>query len=337
MKLFNHTSLSNLTFERRGKQDEPLLTSVLCATYAVQGGALTPLEEVPLPIDPVHRGDPRSTSLRREGMLATFKPRCDVHLDAVARSPGGRPSRGWPVRVKVGSLVKDVMVRGPHDWRHGFAGWSLGEPAPCTEVPLTHEHAFGGSFLVDGEQLREPRNPLGTGYLPAGAPTALPVAAPQVVALDEPRHRAGDRYLPHGLNPIDNHVAPRLARAGTFDEAWKERRWPRLPVDFDFAFYNSAHPELVHATYLRGDERVDVVGLHPAGAVGFTLPSVFPWVRLSVGREVHPVPARLDTLHLDATAPDVSGWRVQLTWRVCVPVSTPPRRADIRLGDRADG
>jgi len=60
-------------------------------------------------------------------------------------------------------------------------------------------------------------------------------------------------------------------------------------------------------------------------------------VRLSVGRDVHPVPARLDTLHLDATAPEVASWRVQLTWRTCIPIATPPRRMDIHLGDLANG
>src|SRR5262249_50174895 len=91
-----------------------------------------------------------------------------------------------------------------------------------------------------------------------------------------------------------------LERAGTYDEAWKKERWPKLPQDFDFKYWNCAHPDLIAPRFLRGDEEILLAGFDPEGERWFRLPghrlSVL-LVRSANAAELHPL--HLDTLVLD--------------------------------------
>jgi hypothetical protein len=192
--------------------------------------------------------------------------------------------------------------------------------------------AFGGAHIIDGERVAEERNPLGTGFLPEGVATDRPIPAPQVLAPDEPEHRPGERYVPQGVSPLGRDTAFRLDHAGTYDEAWRRERFPRLPDDFDYRFYNSAHPDLVIEGFLRGDEHIELVNLTPTG----TLRAALPGVRLEaivhrVDGPVAKVPLRLDTLHLDVASPASAEHRAKLTFRACVPMATGLSRIYVRM------
>jgi hypothetical protein len=335
MRFTNATPLSLLSFERRTPADERLLVVVAQGVFAVGADGLTrPVSVQPdVALGDEHRGDPKTTSLRREGALATFKPRSDLHLDAVAHAPGGIAREGWPVRICVGDRTKDLAVRGPSAWTWRGGRWQREREAPCTEVPLTWERAFGGAHVVDGARVAEERNPLGTGFLPPGIPTDGVWAAPQVLRADEPEHRPGERYDPQGVAPLGRDTAWRLDHAGTYDDVWRRTRWPRLPDDFDMRFYNSAHPDLVYDGYLRGDERVELVNLDPGGTLRFALPGLRAWLRVhgdEGGFDARPL--HLDTLHLDVASPRADDHRLVLTWRACLPMTEPFAQIDV-LGD----
>jgi hypothetical protein len=228
-----------------------------------------------------------------------------------------------------------MMVRGPHDWVYApLLGWAKTGIEPCTEVPLEYERAFGGSFRIDGKLVEEPRNPVGTGYLPRGIDTSKPVPAPQVVALDEPSHLPGRIYTPRGCGPIPSYFAPRRDRLGTVDARWVEKKWPCVPDDFDYAHYQSAHPDFVYPGLLRGDETVQLV--HVAGGGRSILTALPGWVvwtllRLESGRLVA-CPARLDTVHFDVTDESLGKNRVYLTWRSVFPLDMHVRQVETRMG-----
>ncbi len=336
MQLVNYTPWSHLLFERRDTHDRALAVLALQGTFELDPGK--PLRasscQEPVLIGDAYRGDPATASPYRAGALATFKPKSDIHLDAVARAPGGKPLREWPVRVRVGRVTKDVLVRGPHVWVHTpMLGWSLGTPQPTPLVPIAYERAFGGSFRIDGKLVEVAENPVGTGFLPPGISTREPVPAPQVVALDEPAHRPGARYTPHGLGPIPSYFAPRRDRIGTVDRRWLETQWPCVPADFDYAHYQSAHPDLVYPGYLAGDEVVELVNLGARGGTVLTsLPrwSVWLLLRLHDGRLL-PWLARLDTVHFAIAADDPREHRAYLTWRAVFPFGLNVRRAEARM------
>ena len=321
MQVTNNTPWASLAFERRTPADEPLLVVVLQGRFALEDGFVcAPLrEQRPVELTDTFRGDPRTTSLRREGALATYKPATDVHLDAVAHAPGGVAAASWTPRVAIGDRAMDLRVTGPRWWRHRDGRWQLTPIEPCASVELSWENAFGGAHTIDGVRVAEERNPLGTGFLPDGARRSVGARAPQVLHPEDPEHVAGERYAPHGCAPLGRDTAWRLPHAGTYDERWRRERWPRLPDDFDPRFYNSAHPSLVRDPWLRGDERIGLRHLTPEGELRAALPGYGCALDLrdELGR-VEAAPMRLDTVHLDLGPPDARS--VTLTWRACVPL-----------------
>lgn len=336
MECHNHTPFPHLVFESRTPEDRPFGVAVVRATFRIaQGEPLrpTPVQD-PVQVEDVPRRAGAPSSLAMEADLAPFKPRTDVHVDAVARAPGGRPCAEWPVRVQVGALVKDLLVRGPHVWQHRWmGGWRTIAPVNCLSVPLTYERAFGGSPSAGDRTVREPRNPVGTGLITEHTPKDADVLAPQVVALDEPEHVAGRRYAPQGVGPLSPGWQPRLAKAGTFDARWREERWPRLPADFDPAFYNSAHPDLIYPGYVRGDEQVHLVNLSEgAPVIAFSLPR---YALAGLGRCASGlccrIPLALDTLHVDVTSANREEHRVHLTWRGVFPLEPAVRVLELRM------
>lgn len=332
MRIDNATLWPHLVFERRTPADEPLLVVVLQGTFALEDGRVLQVipEQPAVELTDVFRGDPRTTSLRREGALATFKPRSDIHLDAVGRAPGSVATTEWPVRIRVGDHQKDLRIMGRRFWRYRDGCWGLEKPEPCVEVPLAWEHAFGGAHTIEGKRVAEERNPLGTGYLPEGIMTDRLIAAPQVLAPDEPEHRPGERYVPQGCAPLGRDTEWRLSHAGTYDDAWRRTRWPRLPDDFDFRFYNSAHPDLIVDNYLRGDEQIELANLTSSGRLLTALPNVR--LALNVQRALgrtETVPLHLDTLHLDVASTAPAEHTATLTWRACVEVEAGVSRISI--------
>lgn len=108
----------------------------------------------------------------------------------------------------------------------------------------------------------------------------------------------------------------RLQYAGTYDDAWRDNRYPFLPDDFDERFYNSAHPELICPGHLSGNECIVLEGFLPdADRVVTGLPGYQPIFVLTdqQGRPHTQVPlADTLTINLDERL-------IYLTWRLVVP------------------
>src|SRR5262249_40052224 len=153
---------------------------------------------------------------------------------------------------------KSLRVTGPRAWVRKGGDWQLEDPEPVAEVPLRYEHAFGGIWKSNwGEEHIFHENPVGTGFIEGDVPGDVDRwPAPQIESPDDPVGELGKRYKPEGLGPIARSWQPRLGRAGMFDAEWQRTRWPELPLDFEFSFYNAAHPDLICSVFLRGDEEV---------------------------------------------------------------------------------
>jgi hypothetical protein len=111
---------------------------------------------------------------------------------------------------------------------------------------------------------------------------------------------------------------PRAAHAGTFDDAWRAERCPQMPADFDFRYYNGAHPDLQAEGYLQGDEPVELAHLTPEGRVQFNLPGVVPTCILQHKDKEEAVAMHLDTVFME---PDERTFC--LVWRGRSPIDDP--------------
>ena len=311
-------------------------------------------------------GAPLVSSVRGESDLAPFKPRCDVLVNATAFAPRGEEAARWPVRVRVVQpagaevlLDKTLSVCGPRWFERAEEDWSLSEPEPALAVPVRWEHAYGGTSHVPEAELNEAcfTNPVGCGWVEARwfdameragheVPSRLP--APQiedprrpVKSLDVVRHPDGVedamqmanavlRYAgaPAGLGAVGRAWTPRLQRAGTYDDAWRQARWPHLPEDFDFAYWNAA-PDDQQLEALPPDARFELVNLvSPEHALGGVLRAALPGhralvlLRMNDGALV-PFMMTIDTLIIDAES-----LAVDVIWRTVF-----SRELDIRVAE----
>lgn len=124
-----------------------------------------------------------------------------------------------------------------------------------------------------------------------------------------------------GLDAIDRREPARACLAGTYDDAWLQKRWPAFPADFDWGYFNAAPRDQQLDGYLAGDEAVAVAGhsAHPP-LLDTKLPGLRP--RVFVRRAstdalpFEEVLLSLDTLWLDAhTGKLVLVWRGSISVR----------------------
>lgn len=202
--------------------------------------------------------------------------------------------------------------------------WRLSSPEKTEAVPLRYELAYGGVWHPEGQELQSfSANPVGTGYYPdiSGLDTEQQYRAPQLTRYRQPEDTEFLIEAPHtpqGTGPMSRWWQSRLRYAGTYDEEWKECRYPFLPDDFNERFYNSAHPELTYPGYLSGNEGIVLEGLLPeSNRVVTGLPGLRP-VFVLKNHKGHPVTMfpSADTLTIN-----IDERLIYLTWRLTLPAS----------------
>lgn len=332
---FNHFSCHKMAPRRRYSD-----VVVVKGTFELTPGSLEMVSPAAEPIVPADSyWDPSlgvRASVKKAGDLVLYKPGTDVLVTGSARAPRGRPAPMWEVGVAVrdGSSTRlrlDLRATGRRRFEHRgmMRGWAISDPEPATEVPLRYELAYGGAYPErrggEPERLRvhEP-NPSGIGFCDVDSlDKQQTYEAPQWELREHPV-TAPSRDVPlAGLGPLARHWLARRAYAGTYDEAWErdvreglERRLPPdYALDFDLRFFQCAHPSLVSAQHLRGDERLELMGL-VEGAETFAthLPGVSVCASVSSGRP----PWRELRLPLDTVHVDLDARRVSLVWRLSV-------------------
>lgn len=391
MRFDNLTPFAAQCFAMQDARDQTYRVVAIKVAYAIEidpgrtDARLRMLdrEPVPLVLADEYYGTPSESSVRVESDLAPFKPRCDVIVLATAHAPGGVPLERWPVRLRLQSSTRGVMldkrlsISAPRRLREGMMGWSVVGGEAVASVPIRWEHAFGGASRVRnpryGSAPDQPEwllnqvcfsNPVGCGWLEgrhfsvagrAGLrpPSELPapcvgqagerIDRPALVTHPKGPHdavvmaRVAHQYphQPAGFGVVGRAWAPRLAKAGSYDETWERTRWPALPEDFDFAYWNGA-PEDQQIEWPPSDTAIELwhlvePALAPEGYVRMRLPGhrafVMAWMA-GAGAAPTPVPinAVIDTLVVDAER-----CRLDLTWRCLIPDALPVARLEARF------
>ena len=124
--------------------------------------------------------------------------------------------------------------------------------------------------------------------------------------------------------------------AGTFDDAWKRERWPRMPADYSLGYWNCAPPSLRFSPWLRGDETVRAVGLrHDPRPYEFTLPGARAACLMARndGLRSEELPLALQSVHIDIASADSSLHRVSLTWGASFPSPEGIAKLEVILED----
>lgn len=309
-----------LATDKEGRQ---VLVVVVKATYAVleDGRCRLTKPQIPPTEADVSLGEPGESSIVDESDYATFKPKTDVLLKGHAYAPGGKPTEVVDVQMTVGPVSKSIRVFGDRLWKPALVlGYELSSPVPFVKMPLIYERAFGG---VDHRP-----NPVGRGLHRKKSEKVQGTLLPNLENPKELIRNPFDTPGPAGFGPLGRAWLPRATYAGTCDEAWKEKRFPFLPEDFDDRYFQAAPADQV-AGPLRGGEKVVLKNLTPEGVLEFALPKPDIAVQVVGLDDVdEDLPCVLDTVLLDPDRRRVSlVWRA--TWR---PTVKPTRILEVRAG-----
>jgi hypothetical protein len=270
----------------------------------------------------------------------------------------------WKLKNVV--LEKRIRVQGQRQFQEGLLGWKASKAEAVKCVPLKWEHAFGGNTLVRDESgaeiLNEAwfANPVGCGWRHPKWISALGKAkqkvpkslmAPQLFypddvigELDQTKTpedadtarkmaafiREKARHRPAGLGYVGKSWAPRLALAGTYDERWQGERWPYLPKDFDFRYWNGA-PEDQQIGFPEPGLTLELSCLMNPEKSGrdtvfVQLPAHRAFVLARLGGLSLPFPMQVDTVVIDTEA-----MRIDLVWRTGILRSLEPEKLEARF------
>ncbi len=219
------------------------------------------------------------------------KVRAEYLVHGSAFVPDGVPSATCPVTVELGDLTKTIYVVGDRFWK----GSAQSDPIPFTSMPITWDRAYGGPGF--------PENPVGKGFAPVETEYGPVQFLPNLETPGRMLSSPSERGLPVGLGGLDLTWPQRFSKAGTYDRAWLEERFPGFAADMDWTIHNAAPPDQQQEGAFRGDESIRILNMHPSKPV---LEGRLPSVRArafvtqrSDGRDVmHEVSVLLRTVWL---------------------------------------
>lgn len=286
-------------------------------------------------------------------------------------SSGGRrkalPRFAAGVRIELadGSQWQKLLaVTGPRTLSVGaLGGLTLSDAEPVEQVSIGYELAFGGTNAwwkdwpkpAEEDQrldidLHDDFNPIGCGLINANWQKKVGLSqfpAPQIEAFERPFTRdhaeaamrqsgsadAPVVYAAVGLGPIGRWWQPRRQKAGSYDDIWKATRWPKLPRDFDFGYWNAA-PEDQQIDYPQGGETFMLVNLiapeHAAdGCMVFRLPPNQLHQRI----RLHSGPRVTSKVPIDTVIVDLQAMTLTLVHRITTPTNAEVRVIELGLGD----
>lgn len=340
MEFLNSTPLSAEFFRQYN------LESALNGVVAVRGSfvigpdasMVLADDQMPFQWSDVYEGDdPHTSHLVVPADFVPFKPGTDITFLGASFSPDGQPSCEWLCGIRIpGRLEKRLRILGKREWQpissrtlrqeNGnalFQGWQISPPKAASAVPVSWRLAYGGAYpLQEGEELPAEvhrANGLGPGILDAHFSLRdRPLPAPQIEAPDEPIADWRMDYTPQSFAPIPPWWEQRQRFVGTYDDDWIENRHPILPEDFDYRFYQVAHPDLIATPWLQGDEWIELGRLHPQHPL---LRVRLPDIQLEIvvkrpGQKPARGPLALDGVHFDFRG---GAENVYLTWRAAFP------------------
>jgi len=279
---------------------EPPSTSMIVVakgTFVLAPGPIAKLcTEQDVPTGELYWDDDPARSVRYPSDFALLKPRGECFVTGHVRHLSAGPQERTVASFRVGPIGKSLAVYGDRVWG--------GRPVPFEAMPLSWERAYGGPGYD--------ANPLGVGFESERMPN-LELESSPITSREQ-------RPVPAGVSARGPSWPARRALTGTYDDRWKAERWPWLPKDFRYAFFNEAPADQQIEGYWQGDEVIAVEHLHPAHArVETRLPRILPRVFVVRGEDpdardgFEEVPLVLDTITIDADRGVVNGvWRGQV-------------------------
>lgn len=315
----NDTPFAAISFEHMHRDDMPMAVVAVRASYNLSAdGQLTLSNRQELVYADEYLGNPVSTALCRVSDLVPFKPHTDITIIGYTYPPEGASAIGWDFGLTLGKNSRMLRAHGLREWiRQDDDSWQLGKTSAVDRVPLDYRYSAGSTILDSTDNDPNGDNPVGIARLDPER-TYRQDRIPAVL-IENPDEKTPDPFhmaAPQGTGPIAPTWGFRMRYTGTTDKNWYETRFPNVPDDFDYRFFQCAHPSLIWHGFLKGDETFILHRLVAGGnCVQFQLPGICPYARFEwLDGRVAMAKLNLDGIHID-TGNKEAPWKVDLTWR----------------------
>jgi len=171
-----------------------------------------------------------------------------------AYPPNGDWRQPLSVSVTVGDLSKRLAVFGD---RQFTAIGGVSEPLPFDRMPIAPATAFGAEIYDV--------NPYGKGQaVIKDAAGQMVQPLPNVERPDALMASPSDKPPVAGFWPYYPDMPERSRYLGRFDDEWIKTRWPHLPVDTDFTYFQAAPvDQRLSGRFWQGGERIELQNMHP--------------------------------------------------------------------------
>ena len=182
--------------------------------------------------------------------------------------PGTSSTGDQPVsvRINIGNISKQLAVWGNRQYS------TLGlitRPKPFTRIEISPENAFGGEGYA--------HNSMGKGYT-SNLTKATDLASTELPNVELPSSlisSKADQPTPAGFWALASDTPRRSTYLGQFDETWKKKRWPHLPMDTRPEYFQAAPHDQQAAGYFSGTEIIEIHNMHPKyGLIQSQLPGL---------------------------------------------------------------
>jgi hypothetical protein len=241
-------------------EGQDLLVGILKASFDFdENGAMSisPRERIlPIMLSDEFYGKAENSGLRYPADIVPEKEGTDIIINGTVY---GNNQRQVQCGFTLGHLKKTLIVSGRRTWSRKFGFTKLSAPLPFDKIPVTYENAFGGRREDKNGVQHFEYNPVGIGF--GADPLENPVL-PSIEYMDCLIKSIGDRPKPAGLCAIPMSWKQRLMYAGTYDDTWKNQRFPLAPLDLNPRFYNAVPDDQIFRPKLKGQEELTLYNLH---------------------------------------------------------------------------
>uniref|UniRef100_UPI002604D1B4 DUF2169 family type VI secretion system accessory protein n=1 Tax=uncultured Shewanella sp. TaxID=173975 RepID=UPI002604D1B4 len=164
---------------------------------------------------------------------------------------GDKPRERVRISVSIAGNEKQLDVYGDRYWQIQQDKLVPSSPQAFLRQAITWEKAWGGVDINE--------NKVGLNLYQEGYPLAC------VFYSHDIKNDAAEKaiYQPACLLPLAIDHPMRQACMGTYDDLWFRERWPSVPQDFDWHFFNQAPLDQRVQDDFTGGESFHLVNLHP--------------------------------------------------------------------------
>ena len=212
----------------------------------------------------------------------------DFMVCGFAMAPHGSPVRELRVSLSIGDFHYEQDIVGDRTWKKKLLSYSMTDPQPFEQMPLTLERAFGGKLNLESGDIPCLENPDGKGFLVKGFDPDG-VSLPNIERPDKRIKMPFDLPAPTCMTPYPFSGKLR------YDPLIVNGKLKPFHGEDSHYYFGQAHPDLMIDRLKPGVE-VKLCGMHPERDFEWTVPGAKMDCQVEIDGKAHPLQITLDAI-----------------------------------------